>query len=94
MLNYLCSLFCADSSIFYFTEPGSVFFTNLIFLHDEICFFLIWILTFTYWMLYNILKDHIYSINSIINNSHLNAQNKFSYGAFAADYWFYIVNCI
>ncbi len=34
--------------IFYFTEPGSVFFTNLITFHDEVCFFPVWILVFTY----------------------------------------------
>lgn len=49
-------------AIFYFTEPGSVFFSNLISFHDEVCFFLVWILVFTYWMLYSILVDHTYFI--------------------------------
>lgn len=48
--------------LFYFVEPGCVFFTNLIFFHDEVCLFLVWILVFTYWMLYCILIDHIYFI--------------------------------
>src|SRR5688500_10288197 len=51
--------------IFYFTEPGSVFFTNLISFHDEVCFFPVWILVFTYCMLYSILIDHIYHIDFI-----------------------------
>lgn len=57
--------------LFYFAEPGSVFFTNIIFFHDEVCFFLILILVFTYWMLYVILFDHIYySEDSLFNIYH------------------------
>jgi len=57
----LCS-FNDIGELFYFTDPGCVFFTNLIFFHDEVCFFSVWILVFTYWMLYSILIDHIYYI--------------------------------
>ncbi len=54
--------------IFYFTEPGSVFFTNPISFHDEVCFFPVWILVFTHWMLYSILTDHIYHIDFVNSN--------------------------
>lgn len=50
--------------VFYFTDPGCTFFANLTFFHDEVCFFLVWILVFTYWMLYSILVDHTYYINN------------------------------
>lgn len=71
MLNYFFGLdnFSQISIIIYFIEPASVFFTNLIYFHDEVCIFLVYILIFTYWMLYSILNDHIYQIPKSFVNS-------------------------
>lgn len=53
------------ASLFYFTDPGSVFFTNITIFHDEVCFYLLFIIILKYGMLYSILSDHIYITTDI-----------------------------
>jgi cytochrome c oxidase subunit 2 len=88
------------SIVIYFVEPASVFFTNLIYFHDEVCIFLVYILVFTYWMLYIILDDHIYTVSaknkelSIGLTSIISKINIDTYNTFTIRFFIFLYNIL
>lgn len=69
MFDFIFNL-SLNGKYFSFIEPGSSFFANIIFFHDEVCYYLVLILVFTYFMLYHIIIKHLFNYN--IDNYFLN----------------------